>query len=967
MPANKPRNQAAGIVQYLQSAVSAPPPKANAPTETHSPSNASTASPMDSAPASPHSRDNEAAAGDSDIELTERDTSDDDETELMNEPASSSPSSATPMDEDFDTARGSKRRQRDARRRQGKAARAARAAAAEEIAVSGSDDGGAQPSKRTRAATTPPARAAADRPASAASTLSSSPTPQRSSTAREQQTPRATETEASSSAGQGPAQPIATLSASAPALADDPAPQQQQSAAQQTAVAASTAQQQPQESSRSPPQRTHAAVSAAFAASCGALTDSPTSLVVELAVPAAQAATNARPAWASLPRPSANNSRSVTAVAQMLNKLDISAPVTPRVYVHCASATELEAKVQKRATERAEPAPDTSGLGGEEQAGVERLARYLADSKRDLPTWAGDRAKVSSWPELLTPYTGTLGRALPKDATAEERQAFRARCILRLDFPSTLACAHAFTHLQMLAKDANKAEAATRTTGAIILVRQYRRRLITARVTGFAIGAITPGADRQYSRPGELHGNWQLLRAYLQRAAPHCHPSQRQIILPNGKGAVDFVLEQEHRAELEALNGIVDPEHGITRPLRLTVSALHRPTTIACSTCGKEGHQANSCSVQLPAGQRTCRTCYATGHTAAQCTVQEADSTCKLCNQTGHVSHRCSLYRPRWVAVQKQGGHNARSTFAAEHIRSLQHREAQTPAASQQQRPGMTEADFPPLVGGGSSHTAQRRPPAQQQQQQQRQQQQQPPQQKAWQKNDSVERQMEKMAQQMVEMQRYMDAQMKLVAEQREQERRAAEQRDAERKEAERQREREHERAMERLRQEMHAAQQQTTMAIAVMQASIQQLTTQIAQLLGVGGLAAPLQHKPTSWEATPSQHTPYIAPVIAAIGSVQAANVPAPATTEPEVQAPAPSVSLPAQTRMADVITNGINVMAGGTQTNTVRQGEASAAGHRRRVAVNGEQVNHHQPDSHPPQYDHSERALASRPSHEQ
>ena len=203
---------------------------------------------------------------------------------------------------------------------------------------------------------------------------------------------------------------------------------------------------------------------------------------------------------------------------------------------------------------------------------------------------------------------------------------------------------------------------------------------------------------------------------------------------------------------------------------------------------------------------------------------------------------------------------------------------------------------------------------------------------------------MEKMAQQMVEMQRYMDAQVKLVAEQREQEKRAAEQRDAERKEAERQREREHERAMERLRQEMHAAQQQTTMAIAVMQASIQQLTTQLAQLLGMGGPTALLHHKPTPWE----QHGPSTPlDVHTNVSAAPVQPVTPPALTEtPRATPPAahpPTLNLQGLARITDAVRNNDAAVVGNyNQVTNLNQYGVGESRHEQRAAQAGGRAGH-------------------------
>ena len=92
-----------------------------------------------------------------------------------------------------------------------------------------------------------------------------------------------------------------------------------------------------------------------------------------------------------------------------------------------------------------------------------------------------------------------------------------------------------------------------------LTVHPYRRRLVAATVTGFTVGPINPGAHTECSSRGELHGNWELLRLYLQTTAPNCHPSLQQTLLGNGVGAVDFVLEDTHRHELLALNGTTAP------------------------------------------------------------------------------------------------------------------------------------------------------------------------------------------------------------------------------------------------------------------------------------------------------------------------------------------------------------------------------------------------------------------------
>ena len=123
-----------------------------------------------------------------------------------------------------------------------------------------------------------------------------------------------------------------------------------------------------------------------------------------------------------------------------------------------SSATELTDGLHRRQASDEQAAAPTSShaLIKAEQAGVEQLATHLAAHAGGLVKATGDTATLDKWLDLLTPLTRSMNRPLTPQSTEAERQAYRTRCVLRLDFPSSLACAAAYTHLQSLAVETSK-------------------------------------------------------------------------------------------------------------------------------------------------------------------------------------------------------------------------------------------------------------------------------------------------------------------------------------------------------------------------------------------------------------------------------------------------------------------------------------------------------------------------------
>jgi hypothetical protein len=150
----------------------------------------------------------------------------------------------------------------------------------------------------------------------------------------------------------------------------------------------------------------------------------------------------------------------------------------------------------------------------------------------------------------------------------------------------------------------------------------------------------------------ELCGGNDQLRAFLQQRAPDLH-----LVLTEEYGSTSptttVVCERQHLPQLQALQGTLSPEHGISRPLSLncTVRLLGAQT---CTHCWQPNHGAARCPHQsyapkpvLPTShQPACRLCYSFEHHTATCRVSPHTVKCTLCNQLGHATASCVHFRP---------------------------------------------------------------------------------------------------------------------------------------------------------------------------------------------------------------------------------------------------------------------------------------------------------------------------------
>lgn len=440
---------------------------------------------------------------------------------------------------------------------------------------------------------------------------------------------------------------------------------------------------QPQQQQASQPQNDKrklarpAPATAAQLQQCGVSPDSTTSFVLIL-TPLAGQQTNDVQHWNKQPRLSDSDSRAQQAAALLLNRLNLPPPATPKLFNRLSTVDELLAALQQLASSKpaetdalAAAAADLTTAVGKDRDGktTQHTAAALHGLAATLRQRKADACVASGWVGLLTPRTGCLSRTSDRsqDTTTRPRapRTTPARCLLRLDFPTPLSSLFAQHHLRHI-HDAAIAPTDTDTTQpprpptnpsrlpkADIDVQPYKLRLTITEVSGFAIGPINPGAHPACTSPSEPHGNWQLLRQYLQRVAPNCTPSIHYRRLPSGVAAVRFALEETHRHELYALttNRAVDPEHGITRPLRLRMEVPRLPDVTACSSCGKAGHSATKCTTIPQGNGKTCRRCFALGHTATDCTKATEQLTCGICQQPGHSTTSCKRYCPQWTKV----------------------------------------------------------------------------------------------------------------------------------------------------------------------------------------------------------------------------------------------------------------------------------------------------------------------------
>lgn len=465
------------------------------------------------------------------------------------------------------------------------------------------------------------------------------------------QPPRQPATTPTPSAARSTAPPAAQPSASQPSHSSSSAAQQQQ-------------QQRQQANNGNKQERLKAAnVPLRLLEQCDIRSQSNTALVLTLR-PAADQQPNARPAWAALRRPTGAGSASLTAVAELLTRLHVPLPTLPLLYGKHSTLTELAAELEQHTSNA------VSGNDGDSEATDWRavLSSASTDDERGellveraaaITAATHDTTPYATWQRVLHPSSGNMtrrragggndsnGQPANDDDNSNSRNHNNTdnHCTLKLEFHSPLIRLAVEHHLRQQHAGV-KAE---------MVVEPYRRQLIAARVTGFPVGPIHPGRHELCNDVSELHGNWQQLRQYLLRVAPHCTPARTPEPPYNGLGVVDFVLEESKLVELYKLQDHdvqLRAEHGITRPLRLTYAVLRQSKHTACSRCFRPGHKERDCQqARPPPGTVTCRACYKPGHLARDCTLPAAERHCRMCDKDGHYAAHCAMYRSSWVKV----------------------------------------------------------------------------------------------------------------------------------------------------------------------------------------------------------------------------------------------------------------------------------------------------------------------------
>ena len=421
----------------------------------------------------------------------------------------------------------------------------------------------------------------------------------------------------------------------------------------------------------------------------------------------------------------------MAAITQLLTKLHIPIPTQlPRLYNSYHTLAELADRLRQRSPGVTQSGIDwDKDMSGVDERDALELGRYLHDRAPAIGQETTDTTILTQWADLLTPHSSCLsrGRAATQSTTTANSPADSSRCILRLDFATPLMCSlvGAFLHRHDQAAATSTPSTAPNTAPRPAVaweVSHYQRRLIAARVTGFAIGPLSHDPTGRFTSLAELHGNYHALWQWLRVAAPHCAPATIPLTLYSGVGAVDFVLEETHMAELHALSGRTDPDWGITRPLRLHVSILRQSPNTACSVCGEAQHKARDCPSKPAGGALTCKGCFGSDHSAEHCPVEVSQRMCKLCNQHGHSTLACSRYRARWVDVVLPdrkgggGGQNGserpqplpqpRNTFAAERIAMLQGRPFVPPQAAATAAPPTTSPSARPHTASQQSYSS---------------------------------------------------------------------------------------------------------------------------------------------------------------------------------------------------------------------------------------------------------------------
>ncbi len=396
---------------------------------------------------------------------------------------------------------------------------------------------------------------------------------------------------------------------------------------------------------------------------CDIRPQSNTALVLTLR-PTADLLPNARPAWAALRRPTGAGSASLTAVAELLTRLHVPLPTLPLLYGKHSTLDELAAELEQRASNAVSDndgdseATDWRAMLSSASTDDER-GELLVERAAAITAATHDTTPYATWQRVLHPSSGNMTRRRAgggndsngQPANDDDNNNSRNHnntdnhCTLKLEFHSPLIRLAVEHHLRQQHAGVE----------AELVVEPYRRQLIAARVTGFPVGPIHPGRHELCNDVSELHGNWQLLRQYLLRVAPHCTPARTPEPPYNGLGVVDFVLEESKMIELYKLQDHdvqLRAEHGITRPLRLTYAVLRQSKHTACSRCFRPGHKERDCQqARPPPGTVICRACYKPGHLARDCTLPAAERHCRMCDKAGHYAAHCAMYRSSWVNV----------------------------------------------------------------------------------------------------------------------------------------------------------------------------------------------------------------------------------------------------------------------------------------------------------------------------
>ena len=323
---------------------------------------------------------------------------------------------------------------------------------------------------------------------------------------------------------------------------------------------------------------------------------------------------------AKLPRHSNGDSKLAIAVGELLTKsLGIPAPRLLKALSQHDSVVDLHHALEQHPT-------FSSAVNRPHQ-----LATFMSQLSTAASTDSGDTATAtallatplgphlpdshchSSWFDYLNPSTDVLKSSSPKEAGV--------RHVIRLAFNSELVATAVQAHIQrytsLLRPKGQPAytpaeldvlepwqrswvRAASR-DGVLHMdtdVTEYAIRYETTLVCGFSPDTdhtLLPSEDGVY---GEMYGSYTRFCAFLATHAPHCAPCPLEG--RRGSSRIQFVHEAKYRYELYRLAGRVSPQHGITRPLRLTYMQLRRAQVQCCSACGAPGHMGRVCHLRQP-------------------------------------------------------------------------------------------------------------------------------------------------------------------------------------------------------------------------------------------------------------------------------------------------------------------------------------------------------------------------------